>query len=75
VTASAGAKISVLQIQDSEPLNIGPIGCRDTSIRNHHYLLRNNTEERSSYFSAFFFLLPVFRLNKPFKCMFDQGGF
>ena len=26
----------------------GPIGCPETSVRNHRYLLRNDPEERSS---------------------------
>jgi hypothetical protein len=27
---------------DSWPLNMGPIGCPETSVRNYHYSLRNN---------------------------------
>jgi hypothetical protein len=30
------------------PLKMGPIGCPETSVRNHHYSLRNKPEERSS---------------------------
>jgi len=29
-------------------LKMGPIGCPETSVRNHNYLLRNDPEERSS---------------------------
>ena len=29
-------------------LNMGPIGCHETSARNDRYSLRNNPEERSS---------------------------
>jgi hypothetical protein len=29
-------------------LNIGPIGCSETSARNYHYTLRKNPEERRS---------------------------
>ena len=25
-----------------------PVGCPETSVKNHHYSLRNNTEDRSS---------------------------
>ena len=31
------------------PLEMGPIGCPETSVRNYHYSLRNNPEERSFY--------------------------
>jgi hypothetical protein len=30
-------------------MNMGPIGCPETSVRNYHYSLRNNPEERSSH--------------------------
>jgi hypothetical protein len=30
------------------PLKMGPIGCPETSVRNHHYSLRNDPEERRS---------------------------
>ena len=30
------------------PLNMGPIGCHETSIRNYQYTLRNDPEESSS---------------------------
>jgi hypothetical protein len=30
-------------------LKMGPIGCPETSVRNHHYSLRNNPKERSSH--------------------------
>ena len=33
---------------DSCPLKIGPIICRETSVRNYHGLLRNTAEELSS---------------------------
>jgi len=29
-------------------LEMGPIGCPETSVRNYHYWLRNSLEERSS---------------------------
>jgi hypothetical protein len=32
---------------DSWPLNMGPIGCPETSVRNWRHSLRNNSEERS----------------------------
>jgi hypothetical protein len=32
-----------------QPMDMGPIGCPETSIRNSHYSLRNNPDERSSY--------------------------
>jgi hypothetical protein len=28
-------------------LEMGPIGCHDTSVRNYHYSLRNDPEKRS----------------------------
>ena len=34
---------------DSWPLNMGPLGCPETPVRNCHYSLRNNPEERSSH--------------------------
>ena len=34
---------------NSGPLNMGPIGCPETSVRNCHYSLRNNPAERSSH--------------------------
>jgi len=33
---------------DSCLLNMEPIGCPETSVRNYNYSLRNNPEERSS---------------------------
>jgi hypothetical protein len=30
--------------QDSLLLNVGPIGCPETSVRNYHYFLRNSPE-------------------------------
>jgi len=35
-------------ILDSRLLNMEPIDCSETSVRNCHYSLRNNPEERSS---------------------------
>jgi len=35
--------------KDSSPLKMGPIGFRETSVRNYHYTLRNSPEERNSY--------------------------
>jgi hypothetical protein len=35
-------------IRDPPTLNMGPIGCPETSVRNYDYLLRNNPAERSS---------------------------
>ena len=35
-------------LQGSSPLNMGPIGCPETSVRNYYYLLHNSTEECSS---------------------------
>jgi len=32
-----------------DPLKMGPIGCPETSVRNHSYSLRNNPEEFSSH--------------------------
>jgi hypothetical protein len=29
-------------------MNMGPMGCPETSVRNYHYSLRNNPEERIS---------------------------
>jgi hypothetical protein len=37
--------------QDSWPLNIGPIGCPETSARNYHYWLRNILGELFSFHS------------------------
>ena len=34
---------------DSWPLNMGPIGCPETSVINYHYSLRNNPEPRSCH--------------------------
>jgi hypothetical protein len=34
---------------DSLPLMMGPIGCPDTSVRNHHHSLHNNPDEGSSH--------------------------
>jgi len=34
---------------DPWPLNMGPIGCLETSVRNCHHSLRNNSEDRSSH--------------------------
>ena len=34
---------------DSWPLNLGPIGCPETSVRNCHYTLRNSPEEHRSH--------------------------
>jgi hypothetical protein len=39
----------------SWPLQMGPIGCPDTTVRNYHYLLRNNPEVRSSQSEGFSF--------------------
>ena len=36
------------QESDSWPLNMGPIGCPETSVIYYHYSLRNDPEERSS---------------------------
>jgi len=33
---------------ESSPLNIGPIGCPETSEKNYHYSLRNIPEQHSS---------------------------
>jgi hypothetical protein len=39
----------------------GPIGCPETSVRNHHYSLRNNLEGRSSHhYLLFSFILLLF---------------
>jgi hypothetical protein len=37
--------------QDSRTLNMGPMGCSETSVRNYHYSLRNTSEERGSQLS------------------------
>ena len=34
---------------DSWPLKKGPIGCHETSVRNHHYSLHNSPENRNSH--------------------------
>jgi len=34
---------------DPWTLDMGPIGCPETSVRYYQYLLRNNPEERSSH--------------------------
>jgi len=44
--------VSSSRVKNSSPLNIGPIGCPETSVRNYHYSLRNNPEERSSQTSV-----------------------
>jgi hypothetical protein len=31
-----------------DPWKMGPIGCPETSARNHHYTLRKSSEERSA---------------------------
>jgi hypothetical protein len=37
-----------------DPLQIGPIGCTETSVRNNQQSMRNIPEECSSYVSHFF---------------------
>jgi hypothetical protein len=34
------------------PLNKGPVGYPETSVRNYHYLLRNNPEAVLIYYAA-----------------------
>jgi hypothetical protein len=36
-------------LRDSWALKMRPIGCPETSVRNHHYSLRNNPEERRAH--------------------------
>jgi len=53
------------RFSDSLPLNMGPIGCPETSVRDYHYSLRNNREERSSSLSSvLFFTLVRYRSTK-----------
>jgi hypothetical protein len=35
-------------LRDFLTLEMGPIGCPETSVRNYHYSLRKNQKERSS---------------------------
>jgi len=46
-TYRARIQISIILL-DSWLLNMGPIGCLETSVRNYHYSLRNDPEVRSS---------------------------
>jgi hypothetical protein len=46
--ASSGNFLPVLACTETSPLNMGPIGCPEKSVRDYRYLLLNNTEERSS---------------------------
>ena len=41
------SSVKILRI--SWPLQVGPIYCPETSVRNCHYSLRNDPEERSSH--------------------------
>ena len=41
--------VSSSGVLDSWHLNLGPIGCPETSVRNYHYWLRNTPEEGSSH--------------------------
>jgi len=45
---SWGLKNQKKFLLDSWNLKMGPIGCPETSVRNHHYSLRNKSDERSS---------------------------
>ena len=38
-----------LSVPYSRAKKMGPIGCRETSVRNYHFSLRDNSEERSSH--------------------------
>ena len=40
--------VNFLDVLDSWPLKMGPIGCPEPYIRNYHYSLCNNPEEQSS---------------------------
>jgi len=48
LSADIGKKLPLLFL-DSWPLNMGPIGCPETSVRNCHYSPRNSQEERSPH--------------------------
>ena len=54
---------------DSWTLRAGPIGCPETSIRNHHFSLCNNTEEHSSQLPTNSAQLPE-RPNTSKRCTF-----
>ena len=45
---SSRVKNTIRKIQDFLPLELGPIGYSETSVRTYHYSLRNNPEERGS---------------------------
>jgi hypothetical protein len=52
LSRNVGKKLSLIPyLQGSRriPLKIGPIGCPETSVRNHHYSLPNNPEECISH--------------------------
>ena len=44
-----GFTMHVHSILDCRPLNLGPIGFPETSVRNCHHSMGNDPEERSSY--------------------------
>jgi len=48
-TLRDGLSVPFPGVLDSWSLNLVPIGCPETSIKNYHYWLRNAPEERSSH--------------------------
>jgi len=57
-------------LQGSSTLNMGPIGCPETSVRNYHYLLHNNTEECSSLPQISFIYVSQLILQLMLECAF-----
>jgi hypothetical protein len=52
----------LFHLQRSRPLNMGKIGCPETSVRNYHYMPRNVPEERRYHHK----ILPSSGLNIPY---------
>jgi len=48
--ASSGNAYLTFRNNPMRSLQMGQIGCPETSVRNYHYPLRNNPEERSYIF-------------------------